>query len=108
MGTTSKLLCLITNIGELRVNCIGMYYDLQVWFNSDSIANILSFSSIAEKYRIVIDIAKDKDILIEIEDGKWIKFAKNKLGLYMHNVRKEFSTYSNNNIKNTLISYSLL
>ena len=70
MGTTSKSLCLITNGSKLRANCMGMYHDLQVLFNLDSIPNILSFSSVAKKHRIVIDMAKDKDILIEIDNGK--------------------------------------
>ena len=70
MGTTSKPLHLITNGGELRANRMEMYHDLQLWFNSDLITNILSFSSVAEIHRIIIDTAKDKDILVEIEDGK--------------------------------------
>ena len=72
------------------------------------IANILSFSSIADKYRIVIDMAKEKDILTEIEDRKWVNFEKNNLGLYAHDMRKGFSAYSDNNTKYTLTPYSLL
>ena len=33
---------------------------------------------------------------------------KKKLGLYNYDVRKEFSTYNNNDTKNTLTSYSFL
>ena len=68
----------------------------------------MSFSSVADKHRIVIDTVKEKDILTEIEDRNWMKFVKNKLGLHVYDVRKEFSTYSNNDTKNTLTSYSLL
>ena len=82
-----------------------MYHNLQLWFNLDSIANILSFSSVAEKHRIIIDTAKDKDVLAEIKDRKQIKFAKNKLDLHVYNVSKELSTYNNNDTKNTLTPY---
>ena len=37
-----------------------------------------------------------------------MKFVKNKLGLYVYDVRKGFSTYNNNNTKNTVTPYSLL
>ena len=47
---------------------MSMFDDLRVWYNSKSIANILSFSSVADKHSIVIDTAKEKDILAEIED----------------------------------------
>ena len=105
---TSKPLYLITNGGELRANRIGMFYNSQVWYNSKSITNILSFSSIADKYRIVIDTVKEKNILVEIEDDKWMKFTKNNLALHIYNMRKGFSTYNNNDTKNTLTPYSLL
>ena len=53
-------------------------------------------------------MVKDKDILVQIEDGKWIKFVKIKLGLYIYDMIKGFSTYNNNNTQITLPPYSLL
>ena len=85
-----------------------MYYNLQVWFNSDLITSILSFSSVAKKYRIVINTVKNEDILLEIEEGKWMRFVKNKLGVYVHNTRKGFSTYKSNNTNSTLSPYSFI
>ena len=45
---------------------------------------------------------------MEIENENWMKFTKNKLGLYVCDMRKGFSTYNNNDTKNTLTPYSLL
>ena len=70
IGATSRPLRLITNRGELKANRMGMYQDMKIWFNLKLIANILSFSSVAEKHRIVIDTAKEKDILAEIKGEK--------------------------------------
>ena len=81
---------------------------MKIWFNSKSIPNILSFSSVAEKHRIIIDTAKEKDILVEVEKGKWIRFTKNKLGLYVFDVKRGFSTHSNNDTSNKLSPYILL
>ena len=85
-----------------------MYQEMKIWFNSKIIVNILSFSSVAEKHRIVIDIAKEKDILVEIEEGKWMRFAKNKLGLCVFDIKRRFSTHSNNDTSNKLSPYTLL
>ena len=87
---------------------MGMYHDMKVLLNSNSIANILSFLNIAKKHRIIIDIAKEKDILVEIERDKWIRFTKNKLGLYVLNMKRGYSTYSNNDTSNKLSPYTLL
>ena len=53
-------------------------------------------------------MAKEKDILTEIEDRKWVNFEKNNLGLHVRDMRKGFSIYNNNDTKNTLTPYSLL
>ena len=105
---TTKPLRLITNRGELKANWMGMFHDLRVWHSTKSIANILSFSSVASKHRIVIDMAKEKDIRVEIGDRKWVNFEKNNLGLYVHDMRRGFSTYSDNDTKYTLTPYSFL
>ena len=98
----------MTNGGVLKANRMGMYQDMKVWFNSNSIVNVLSFSSVAEKHRIVINTAKEKDILVEIEGGKWMRFIKNKLGLHDFNAKRGYSIYSNNDTSNMLSPYKLL
>ena len=66
---------------------MGMYHGLKVWFNPDSTSNILSFSSVAKDHMVHVDAAKCDETLVEIEDGKWMKFSQNELRRHVHDAK---------------------
>ena len=56
----------------------------EVWFNSDSLANIYSLAQVAKHYCVTLDTAKDKAMLVHIdEDTVVLRFPEVKSGLYM-------------------------
>ena len=69
-----KTLRLITNARSIALRAKDKFEDLSVWYNRSSIANIISFSYIAESHRVMMDTLKDKAIYAKMSEGKWIRF----------------------------------
>ena len=88
----------IYNVGEgrgVRCYCNGGYQDTQekgvlpgfgkVWYNHTSLANILSFAKVSDRYRITIDTEKEQAFVVHIGDFE-MKFIRSDLDLYYHDL----------------------
>ena len=97
-----------TNGGHQDSDMVGgLPHFFDVWYNPDSLMNILSFSEVAKKYRITMDSSKSNIIKVHLnEDGKCWKFSKVDSGLYLLNSNSD--KYINTSVTNysclTLVS----
>ena len=73
----------------------------KVYYNPDSLMNILSLSNMRKRFRIAMDMGKDAAILVHIVENKVMKFIEVCLGLYIwrpeHNTilfNKQVSSHS--------------
>ena len=105
---TQEKLRLITNAGSIVSRAKGNFEDLSVWYNSDSIANILGLSHVAKTHRIVMDTLQDKAIYAEMNDGKWMRFKQEKMGLFVYDIREGLVEYNFKSNKLSFQLYSLL
>ena len=82
-------LTVITNSGSQSFKLIGNFKHLpmEVHYNADSLANVLTFKHVSEipGVTIIIDISKDSGILVHMRDGTVYCFAPCVSGLYHHN-----------------------
>jgi len=97
---SERTLRAFTNGGSQDSTHIG-YLDnfFDVWFNPNSMMNILSFSEVGKKYRITFDSATEKDIVVHGVNGKNLRFKEVSSGLYLLDNPK--------NIKHLIDNYSL-
>jgi len=72
----------------------------KVWYNPNSMMNILSFSEVANRYCITFDSAAAKDIQVHGENGKVWRFKEVSSGLYLLD--------NTNSIKHSVDNYSLV
>ena len=82
---------------SVRCYCNGGYQDTDematilgfgdVYYNPDSIANILSLAQVAKLYPITFDSNEEDAFLVHKNDGSVLKFIKSKKGLYYYDVR---------------------
>jgi len=57
------------------LNCYGIFaLFFYVWFNPHSQLNILSFTEVAQKFRVTMDTAEDSAIVVHIDKNKVLKF----------------------------------
>ena len=84
--TRMKVKC---NAGERTTDMVG---DLPgygtVWFDPDSIANILSLKRVSEKYHVAFDSKRRSSFLVTKPDGKVFEFKQSTGGLYFHDTSK--------------------
>lgn len=81
----------------IRCYCNGGYQDTEeigeiegigdVYCNSSSLANIISYGLLGESYRITSDIWKEDAFTMNGFMGRDIKFIRSDEGLYYHDVR---------------------
>ena len=84
-GSTSRSLKLETNGGKSAANKMGFHHGLRVWSKKGSITNVLSLSEVSRKCRVTMESRKDPDIEVEMEPGKWMRFAlKNRITCVWH------------------------
>ena len=87
------------DLGEsVRCFCNGGYQDTDekatlkgfgdVYYNPNSIANILSLAQVAKQYPITFDSTTEDAFIVHKKDGSVIKFIKSNKGLYYYDVRK--------------------
>ena len=55
-----------------------------VWYNSNSIANILSMSEVAQECHLTMDTSVENAIWLHCDDGRILKFVECAGGLYAH------------------------
>jgi hypothetical protein len=77
----------MTNVGTRILDKEGKINGLdgRVYYDPESIANIFSFSKLAEQYHVTYDNNVEDAFTINIE-GKQIKFEHSPEGLYYYNV----------------------
>ena len=80
----------------VRCYCNGGYQDTnqrgtlpgvgKVWYNEESLANILSFAKISDKYCITIDTDREQAFLVYVGQSV-MRFKRSRMGLYYHDIR---------------------
>jgi hypothetical protein len=56
----------------------------EVWFNDNSIANILSLADVRKVCRVTMDTADEPAMTIHRLDGSTMKFREHNCGLYVY------------------------
>ena len=73
----------------------GMF---DVWYNPDSMLNILAFSDVRKHFRVTMDTSVENKIKVHMKEGHVLEFEEVKSGLYLlqnYNVsNKKVSAYS--------------
>ena len=72
------------------------YFD--VWYNPESMVNILSFADIRKRFRVTIDSQKEAIITVHLDEEKTVKFTEVASGLYLYNTKGD--NQSNNQLCN--------
>ena len=88
--TTNDLLVTVTNGGIARTSTIAYlkgYGD--VWYDKNSVANILSLAEVANKFRITFDTESGNKFILHKSDSSILFFKCENKGLYYHDVRWE-------------------
>jgi hypothetical protein len=76
-----------TNGGHQTSTHIADFRNLGVvWYNSESIANILSLSEVRRVCRVTMDTSVEAAILIHGKDGSTMKFVEHEDGLYFYEI----------------------
>jgi len=97
---SERTLRAFTNGGSQDSTHIGhLNHFFDVWFNPNSMMNILSFSEVGKKYRITFDSDTGKDIVVLGVNGRNWRFKEVSSGLYLLENPK--------NIKHSVDNYSL-
>ena len=74
----------ITNGGFQDSDMIGEFPNLgDVWYNRDSIANILSLSEVRKVCRVTMDTSAEPAMVVHRSDGSTMKFVEHLSGLYV-------------------------
>ena len=82
------------NGGSLMYNNYGhlsLLPDLEVYYNPDSIANLLSMAYVTEHYRATMDSAVENSIIVHVGDGNDLKFLTCVRGLYYFDTKVKYS-----------------
>jgi hypothetical protein len=69
-----------------------------VWFNEKSISNIISLADMTKKFRVTMDLLKDKALLVHLPD-KVVCFKEMKNGLYALNPNNKQNYISNKKVQ---------
>ena len=76
----------LTNGGHQDSNMVGDFPNLgTVWYNSASIANILSLSDVRKVCRVTMDTHKETAMCVHRLDGSVMRFVEHPSGLYVFN-----------------------
>eukprot|EP00557_Chaetoceros_sp_GSL56_P002970 CAMPEP_0176488714 /NCGR_PEP_ID=MMETSP0200_2-20121128/6868_1 /TAXON_ID=947934 /ORGANISM="Chaetoceros sp., Strain GSL56" /LENGTH=957 /DNA_ID=CAMNT_0017885739 /DNA_START=340 /DNA_END=3216 /DNA_ORIENTATION=- len=85
--TDGEGLRLYSSGGHLDSIQKGKFGDFTVWFNSQSLANILSLSQVVEKYRVTLDTLVENAFHVHISEGHILKFHCGPSGFVSDNMR---------------------
>ena len=81
-----------TNGGVNACEKKDMHENIEVWFNPSALVNALSYGLLADKCRIVEDLAFHFSIFTCKPNVRWIEFEKLGCGLHAHNTSKPVIT----------------
>ncbi len=97
---SGRVLRAITNGGHQDSDMVGDFPNLgEVWFNEDSIANILSLADVRKVCRVTMDTSHEPALLVHRLDGSVMKFIEHPSGLYVYKcnpTNKHVTGYSYN------------
>ena len=86
LKTDTRGIHVLTNGGSIDSDVYGSSTLLpklsKVWFNEDSMVNILSLSEVKKEYRVKMDSDGEDAFIVFAEGGKQLKFAERN-GLYV-------------------------
>jgi len=103
-------LVLQSNGGEMEASQVGDIPGYgKVWFNGNSMANILSFANVRKKCKITLETGPgdiNPTIVVHRSSGGPMLFKEHKLGLYVHNTNETMS--SDNDKLNNIGAYTFL
>jgi hypothetical protein len=92
-----------TNGGYQDSTMVGDFPNLgPVWFNEESIANILSLADVRKVCRVTMDTSEEPALCIHRLDGTIMKFVEHLSGLYV------FDPSAKSTTNNTVSAYTLL
>jgi hypothetical protein len=83
----------------------------KVWYNPNSIANILSLAKVRKARRVTMDSSSDAAFHVHLPDGSgYTRFKELESGLYLHDTNDGKTPYDSNatNDKEEVIGYSYL
>ena len=80
--TNGESLVLSSNGGTQGSDKQATFGDLTVWFNANSLANILGLSLVAEHIRVTMDTFVDNSFLVHLTGNIKVKFSCHENGLY--------------------------
>ena len=102
---TDPPLVLNTNGGPHTSNKTGTYHGLgsplTVWFNPDSLANVLALRDVRRRVQVTLDTAQELAFLVHIPNAPPLRFTEHDTGLYIHQP-------DDNDVKLPVTAYSYL
>ncbi|KAI2508903.1 Reverse transcriptase (RNA-dependent DNA polymerase) [Fragilaria crotonensis] len=82
---SGRVLRALTNGGYQDSTMVGNFPNLgEVWFNKNSIANILSLAEVRKVCRVTMDTASEPALHVHRLDGSVMKFVEHPSGLYVY------------------------
>jgi hypothetical protein len=82
---SGRILRAITNGGYQDSDMVGDFPNLgEVWYNSNSIANILSLADVRKVCRVTMDSLVDPSMHVHRLDGSVMRFVEHESGLYVY------------------------
>ena len=94
-----RTLRVFTNGGYLDSVMVGMFGNINVWYNPKSIANILSLALIVDSYRVTFDSARERAFLLWWDNSSYIRFSESNL-LFAYHTKKDSLCCVNDDVLN--------
>ncbi len=76
-----------------------------VWYNEDSLANILSLAQVRKRCRVTMDTAQEAAMVVHRKDGSMMKFKEFRSGLYYYDPKEPAPP---NSTKSSVSDYCLI
>ena len=81
---SNKVLRAYSNGGYQDSHYVGKYRNVfEVWYNKDSLVNILSLAEVRKKYRVTMDSSESNTLVVHISENDRMNFYENENGLYL-------------------------
>jgi AAA ATPase containing von Willebrand factor type A (vWA) domain len=88
MHPEGRTLRVYTNGGHMDSEMVGSFGDVEVWYNPNSIANILSLALIVDHYRVTLDSSVEHAFSLWLDSVSYIKFKKSR-GLFIYDSARD-------------------
>ena len=75
-----------TNVGTQMLSMVAtyLYLSMAVWFNQDSLVNIILLAAVRNMYRATMDMAEDVAMHVQTSPNETMKFIEMPTGLCCH------------------------